>query len=60
MTAELKAQSLTIGIVPYDPPFSMNADKNHFFGFDIELMTEICKQIKAQCQLKPSCLTSYL
>ncbi|HAT1722174.1 TPA: transporter substrate-binding domain-containing protein [Legionella pneumophila] len=53
LTAELKAQSLTIGIVAYAPPFSMNADKNHFFGFDVELITELCKQIKAQCQLKP-------
>lgn len=53
LTAELKAQSLAIGIVAYDPPFSMNADKNHFFGFDVELITELCKQIKAQCQLKP-------
>ncbi len=53
LTAELKAQSLTIGIVAHDPPFSMSADKNHFFGFDIELMTELCKQIKTQCQLKP-------
>lgn len=52
LTAELKAQSLAIGIVAYDPPFSMNADKNHFFGFDIELITELCKQIKAQCQFK--------
>ena len=53
ITAELRAQSLTIGMVAYDPPFSMNADQNHFFGFDIELMTELCKQIKAQCQFKP-------
>ncbi|HIF0232316.1 transporter substrate-binding domain-containing protein [Legionella bozemanae] len=53
LTAELRAQSLTIGIVAYDPPFSMSADQNHFFGFDIELMTELCKQIKAQCQFKP-------
>ncbi|KTD32246.1 arginine ABC transporter substrate-binding protein [Legionella nautarum] len=53
LTVELRAQSLTIGMVAYDPPFSMNADKNHFFGFDIELMTELCKQIKVQCQFKP-------
>ncbi|MGM9452000.1 transporter substrate-binding domain-containing protein [Legionella bozemanae] len=53
MTYELRAQSLTIGMVLNDPPFSMSADKNHFFGFDIELMTELCKQIKVQCQFKP-------
>ncbi|KTD75235.1 MULTISPECIES: transporter substrate-binding domain-containing protein [Legionella] len=53
LTAELRAQSLTIGIVAYDPPFSMNADKNHFFGFDIELMSELCKQISVQCHFEP-------
>ncbi|MCZ4798209.1 transporter substrate-binding domain-containing protein [Legionella pneumophila] len=53
LTYESRAQTLTIGMVLNDPPFSMSADKNHFFGFDIELMTELCKQIKAQCQFKP-------
>lgn len=53
LTVELRAQSLTIGMIAYDPPFSMSADTNHFFGFDIELMTELCKQIKVQCQFKP-------
>ncbi|HHT9897354.1 transporter substrate-binding domain-containing protein [Legionella pneumophila] len=53
ITYGLRAQTLTIGIVPNDPPFSISADKNHFFGFDIELITELCKQIKVQCQFKP-------
>lgn len=52
-TAALKAQSLIIGIVAYNPPFSMNADKTHFFGFDIELITELCNQIRVPCKFKP-------
>lgn len=48
VTAELRTQSLTIGIAANDS----RADKNHFFGFDIELMTELCKQINIQCQFQ--------
>ncbi|KTD07625.1 transporter substrate-binding domain-containing protein [Legionella jamestowniensis] len=49
----LNAKTLVIGALIYEPPFEMPADKkNHFFGFDIDLMNEICKRIDAECQFK--------
>ncbi|MFT4060519.1 MAG: transporter substrate-binding domain-containing protein [Legionella sp.] len=37
----------------YDPPFSLYADKSHYFGFEVALMDAICKEINAQCQYSP-------
>lgn len=43
--------SLMIGTSGDDPPFSSAADhNNHFYGFEIDLMLNICKRIKADCQ----------
>ena len=48
------SNTLIIGTSAQDPPFSSSADKkNHFFGFEIELMTKICMHIKAQCKFTP-------
>lgn len=45
---------VTIGTLPYAPPFEMIADKQgHMVGFEIDLMTEICKRIKETCIYKP-------
>ena len=52
-TTLIEATPLTVGIVSYDPPFTMRADKDHYFGFDIELMTSLCTEMKTQCQFKP-------
>ncbi|KTD22771.1 arginine 3rd transport system periplasmic binding protein [Legionella lansingensis] len=50
----LHAKSILIGTLPYAPPFAMAADsKEDFFGFDIELMNEICTRIKITCKFKP-------
>lgn len=47
----LHAETLKIGTVSFGPPFEMAADNNHhFFGFDIDLMQEICTRIQASCQ----------
>lgn len=49
----LHAEKITIGTLPYDPPFEMAADKHdHFYGFDIDLMQEICKRAELDCQFK--------
>ena len=47
------ASTITVGTLDYDPPFEMRADKNgNFFGFDIDLMNEICKRLRATCKYK--------
>ncbi|HAT6978884.1 TPA: transporter substrate-binding domain-containing protein [Legionella pneumophila] len=51
------ALTLTIGTLSYNPPFEIQVNnsskKNEFYGFEIELMDEICKRINAKCQYKP-------
>ncbi|KTD76581.1 transporter substrate-binding domain-containing protein [Legionella waltersii] len=49
------ALKLTIGTLSYNPPFEIESEKIHtqqFFGFDIDLMNEICKRIEAECEYK--------
>ncbi|ASQ44674.1 transporter substrate-binding domain-containing protein [Legionella clemsonensis] len=49
----VNAKTIIIGALIYDPPFEIPADKKaHFFGFDIDLMNEICKRIHAECEFK--------
>ena len=49
------AQTLLIGTTSQNPPFSSLADqKDHFYGFDIDIMGEICKRIKLSCTFTPS------
>lgn len=48
------AKTLTIGTTTQNPPFSSLADqKDHFYGFDIDIMGAICQRLKLQCQLTP-------
>ncbi len=47
------AETLTIGIQAYAPPYSLFAGKNRYFGFEVALMDAICKEINAQCQYSP-------
>ncbi len=48
------AQNLTIGTTSQNPPFNSLADqKDHFYGFDIDIMGEICNRIQARCQFIP-------
>ncbi len=48
------AQTLHIGTTPDNPPFSSLAGQhNDFYGFEIDLMMEICNRINAQCQFQP-------
>ena len=49
----IQTQALTIGTMSNNPPLSSLADKhNHFFGFEIDLMLEICSRIKLPCTFK--------
>jgi len=48
-----QALSLKIGVMPNNPPLSTLIDKkNHFSGFEISLMQEICLRIKEPCSFK--------
>ncbi|KGP62751.1 ABC transporter substrate-binding protein [Legionella norrlandica] len=45
--------NLTIGTSKFNPPFEVwSGDKNSLYGFDITLMTEICRRLKAKCTFK--------
>lgn len=45
---------ITVGTTPFNPPFAMVADSSiNFFGFDIDIMMEICKRINKQCKFTP-------
>ena len=46
--------NIVIGTSAYDPPFEMaTGDKSGFFGFEIDLMNEICNRLNDTCQYKP-------
>jgi ABC-type amino acid transport substrate-binding protein len=43
-----------IGRTTQNPPFSSLADqKDHFYGFDIDIMGEICGRLQLKCKYKP-------
>jgi len=48
------AKPVLIGTTSQNPPFNSLADqKDHFYGFDIDIMGEVCKSIKLSCQFVP-------
>ena len=48
------AKTLIIGTTSQNPPFNSLADqKDDFYGFDIDLMGEICQRIKTPCKFTP-------
>ena len=48
------AQVLLIGTTAQNPPFNSIADqKDHFYGFDIDIMGEICQRIQMRCKFTP-------
>ncbi len=50
----MQTYGLTIGVNANYPPFSSLADQqNQFMGFDIALMTEVCKRISMPCSFIP-------
>lgn len=46
------SNTVKVGIVKFVPPFSSVDTSNHYFGFCIDLINEICKRIKATCEYK--------
>lgn len=49
----LHAGNIVIGTSAYNPPFEMATGNNgKFFGFEIDLMDEMCKRLKDTCQYK--------
>ena len=56
----IHAAPLKIGIQPYDPPFSMQINKNHqFTGFEAQLMAEVCTRLKTDCEYIPLTLSDF-
>ncbi|WP_454785955.1 transporter substrate-binding domain-containing protein [Legionella sp. WA2024007413] len=49
---------LTVGVLKFAPPFSSTDIDNHYFGFSVDLMDEICKRIATDCIYKPTDLDS--
>lgn len=55
------SQTLTIGTSPDNAPFSSLSDgKNNFYGFEIDIMMDVCARINAQCQFKPIVVSDVL
>ena len=53
MNAYSYAAQLTIGTLASDAPFETAADNHgHFFGFDIDIMNEICNRLQEKCRYK--------
>lgn len=49
----IQAQALVIGTTANYPPLASLADQqNHFYGFEIDIMSEVCQRIKASCEFK--------
>lgn len=49
LSCSANAQSLMIGTSPENPPFSFQADANHFYGFEVDLMNEVCRRLNLKC-----------
>lgn len=44
---------LRVAIEHFNPPFVKQTTNNRFYGFDIKLMENICRQLERQCQYNP-------
>ena len=52
------SQQLIIGTTADNPPFASLADsKSNFYGFEIDIMMELCTRIQAQCQFQQAIVT---
>lgn len=51
---QLHALTLRVGTLPDNPPFSVLADgDNHFFGFEVDIVSEVCKRLQWTCHFIP-------
>lgn len=54
ISSSFAAQRLIIGTTSQYPPLASQSDqKNHFFGFEIDIMNAICDRLQVQCEYKP-------
>lgn len=52
---------LTVGVLKFAPPFTSEiGNSNHYFGFCIDMMQEICSRLKASCHYKSADLGKQL
>jgi ABC-type amino acid transport substrate-binding protein len=49
-------QPITVGLSKSLPPFSSIDASNHYFGFCVEIINEICKRLHETCQYRPVAL----
>ena len=47
------AETLSIAMPLYNPPFIMSINKAHYTGFDIDITDEICRRLSVQCHFIP-------
>jgi ABC-type amino acid transport substrate-binding protein len=45
------SQTLRIGILKFNPPFEVQSGPNDYFGFDVDIIAEVCKRINLECEL---------
>lgn len=55
-----KTETLKIGILSYAPPFIMRGAHQQWLGYDIALISYICKNLKQPCEFKPMLFTELL
>ncbi|MBL7480179.1 transporter substrate-binding domain-containing protein [Legionella bononiensis] len=46
-------EPLNVGIDSYTPPFVMEGQNNEYYGFDIDMITSLCKIMKRTCTFVP-------
>ena len=46
------ASSLTVSVPEYNPPFIMSSGSGGYFGFDAEIINEVCRRLSVQCKLQ--------
>ncbi len=47
----LHAQTLKVTVPEYNPPFIMSSGRGFFFGFDADIISEICRRLSVECKL---------
>ncbi len=48
---------VNVGVLNFAPPFSSLAGENHYYGFTIDLMDNICKRINTECVYKSATMS---
>jgi polar amino acid transport system substrate-binding protein len=51
-TLYAQSEPLTIGTTNFNPPFVMRTANNELFGFDIDMMIQICKIMDRKCNFE--------